>query len=500
MIKQTMHIEGRTILARGCFRDSHAAVGLAHRLLIAFAVALTACAGRTARGADPQSYSTTTKYAIPLFVVQTSSQQGDIQTLAAQKVIKGRGELTWQATVPETGEYEVIVGYAAHDGDNPIEVGCEGSTLADTLPQTSGVYSESGQWYQNSFTRRKMPGILHVANKSVKVSLRTLNAAKDKALVCYALELQRLGDRDKIAAELRDAIQSRPNTDWFAKMRYGVMFHWTSQTAPRTGHVRPYKDAVKDFDVDAFVRMVGQTGASYVLFTGNHAEPHFPAPLKEWEKVHPGQTTERDLIAEIADGLNKRGIRFLLYLATHTYAKVGKTGDQEFADINLKLITEIGNRYGDKISGYWLDGWYQAFERYRDFPFESFYRASKAGNPERLLALNSWLYPIVTPWQDYWASEIYSLGVPPQNRIIQSGPGESLQYHALLALEGDWVHTQEDKPIQAPVLSTPALLSFMDACAGKGPVTLNVLIYQDGTISESSMNALLAISKHMKEQ
>jgi hypothetical protein len=499
-MKKLILTEGRTILARGRVRDSHGAVRLAHRLLIAFAVALTVCGGRTARGADPQSYSTITKYAIPLFVVQTSSQQGDIQTLAAQKVIKGRGVLTWQVTVPEDGDYEVIVGYAAHDREYPIEAGCEGSTLSDTLPQTSGVYSESGQWYQNSFERRKMPGILHVSNKSVKVFLRTLNDAKDKALVVYALELQRLGDRNKIAAEVRAAIQSRPNTDWFAKMRYGLMFHWTSQTAPRTGHTRPYKDAVQGFDVDAFVRMVEQSGASYVLFTGNHADPTFPGPLKEWEKTHPGWTTERDLIADIADGLSRRGIRFLLYLATHTYAKVGKVGNQEFADINHRLITEIGNRYGAKISGYWLDGWYQAFERYRDFPFESFYQASKAANPERLLALNSWLYPITTPWQDYWAAEIYSLGVPPQNRIIQSGPGESLQYHALLALEGDWVHTKENTPIQAPVLGTPALLSFMDACAGKGPVTLNVLIYQDGTISESSMNVLRAINKHINDR
>ena len=145
----------------------------------------------------------------------------------------------------------------------------------------------------------------------------------------------------------------------------------------------------------------------------------------------------------------------------------------------------FGSRYGEKISGYWLDGWYQSSQRYRDFSFESFYRAAKAGHPKRLLALNSWLYPIATPWQDYWAGEIYSPGMPPRNRIIRDGPGESLQYHALLALEGDWVHTKENTPIKAPVLDTPGLLAFLNACAGKGPVTLNVLIYQDGTICES---------------
>ena len=461
------------------------------------ALALTVCACSQTHAADPQSYLITSKYSVPFFALKTSSQQGNIQTLAAQKVIKGLSELKWQVTLPEDGEYEVIVAYSSHHPENPIEVGFEGSALSDTLPQTSGVYSESGQWYQNSFKKRKMPGTLKVSQKNGTVILRALNASTNQALVLFAVELQRRGERDKIAAEIRDAIQARPNSDWFAEMRYGLMLHWTSQAAPRNGPIRPYKDAVKDFDVAAFVRMIEETGASYVIFTGNHADPHFPAPLKEWEKIHPGWTTERDLLAEIADGLKERGIRLLLYLATHTYAKLGKVGDQEFSDINHTLIREIGNRYGNKVSGYWLDGWYQSSERYRDFPFKSFYQASKAGNPERLLALNSWLYPIATPWQDYWAGEIFSLGVPPQSRTIESGPGQSLQYQALLALEGDWIHTKENTPIKAPVLRTPALLSFIEACAGKGPVTLNVLIYQDGTISVSSMNVLRAIKKGM---
>lgn len=490
---------GKSWTLSGCRSNEVRQPNLIRRITSIAATVLVLAVNSTSAAppADPPSYSITTKYAVPLYAVQTSSQQGDIQELAGQKVIKGRGELTWQVTVPAEGEYEVIVAYASHSSENPIEVVCEGSTVTDTLPQTSGVYSESGQWYQNSFVRRKIPGILHVAQRTGTVSFRTLNDAQDGAVVLFGLELHRVEDREEIATEIRRATQARPDSDWFAEMGYGLMFHWTSQTAPRSGPIRPYKDAVNDFDVDAFVRMVVQTGADYVIFTGNHAEPHFPAPLKEWEKIHPGWTTERDLIAEVADGLRKHDIKLMLYLATHVYAKSDKAEDQEFADINHTLITEIGNRYGDKISGYWLDGWYQASQRHRDFPFESFYQASKAGNPDRMLALNSWLYPIATPWQDYWAAEIYSLGVPPQHRIIQSGPGESLQYHALLALERDWVHTKEDTPIKAPVLDTPAMLAFMDACTGKGPVTLNVLIYQDGTISESSMDVLRAVKKHM---
>ena len=487
-------MKGRTTGVGGRVGNRHNSVGIRLTILTGFVVALAACAYRTTAPVEPAPYTTTTKYTVSLFATKTASQEGDIQTLAGQKVIKGACEVTWQITVPAAGEYEAILAYASHNGQNTIEIVCEASRVVDHLPPTSGVYLESGQWYQNSFVRRKLPGTLTLGQETVTVSLRTLDTTEDSAVVLYSIELQRLEDREKIAAEMERAVQSRPNSDWFVEMSYGLMFHWTSQAAPRTGSTRPYKDAVNDFDVDAFVRMVEETGADYVIFTGNHAEPHFPAPLKEWEKLFPGWTTERDLIAEIADGLKERDIKLLLYLATHVYAKLGKVEDREFSEINHTLITEIGSRYGDKISGYWLDGWYQSSQRYWDFPFESFYRAAKAGNAERLLALNSWLYPIATPWQDYWAGEIYSLGVPPPHRIIQDGPGESLHYHALLALEGDWVHTKENTPIKAPVLDTRALLAFMKGCAGKGPVTLNVLIYQDGTISDSSMNVLQAVN------
>jgi len=61
--------------------------------------------------------------------------------------------------------------------------------------------------------------------------------------------------------------------------------------------------------------MVRATGAGYVIFTVNHADPHCPAPIRSWEKYHSGWTTKRDLIGEIADALQARGIRLMLYFA-----------------------------------------------------------------------------------------------------------------------------------------------------------------------------------------
>ena len=116
----------------------------------------------------------------------------------------------------------------------------------------------------------------------------------------------------------------------------------------------------------------------------------------------------------------------------------------------------------------------------------------------RLLSLNSWLYPTVNVWQDFWAGEVYSSSVSPKSSIIKEGAGLGLQFQALLALEGDWVHTQENKEIPPPVLKTSYLTDLIKSSTGKGPITLNVLIYQDGSIGEKSMDVLKTLKTTFK--
>ena len=39
----------------------------------------------------------------------------------------------------------------------------------------------------------------------------------------------------------------------------------------------------------------------------------------------------------------------------------------------------------EKVAGYWIDCCYQAKEKYPGFSFREFFKACKAGNPDRLL-------------------------------------------------------------------------------------------------------------------
>jgi len=76
------------------------------------------------------------------------------------------------------------------------------------------------------------------------------------------------------------------------------------------------------------------------------------------------------------------------------------------------FLSEIGSRYGEKLAGYWFDSWYQSLAAYPDVPIEAIYRYCKAGDPGRITAFNFWIFPVLTPWEDYWAGELNALHNP----------------------------------------------------------------------------------------
>ena len=85
---------------------------------------------------------------------------------------------------------------------------------------------------------------------------------------------------------------------------------------------------------------------------------------------------KRDLIAEMAQALNAKGIKLMCYFPAHVIGRYPKASSQEFSRMTTDIVREFGERYGDKVAGYWFDGFYQCFEKYPDFSFRDFFCAS----------------------------------------------------------------------------------------------------------------------------
>jgi hypothetical protein len=423
---------------------------------------------------------------------------------------KDSGRIKWNVTAPEEGEYDLFISCAVPGPNFHLEVISGLSSAKSDLKMTEGVYhSTEGGWYFN-FDRKRLEGKLHLTRGVNPVTLQVSGTDKDQVVHLRCLEVLPASANAEMTAAEESARAHRASTDWFAKAGYGVMFHWTDFTQPRDGVKKPYPEAVIAFDVDAFAKLIVETGAAYVILTLNHAHPHCPAPIQSWEAIHPGSTTQRDLVGDITDALEKQGIRFVLYINSPVLTMLGHIGatgqyeltcsEEQFTEIHKNVLSEIGLRYREKLAGYWFDSWYQSLAAYPDVPIDAIYRYCKVGNPDRITAFNFWIFPVLTPWQDYWAGELNSLQDPFDSRYIQRGAGTGFQAHGMVSMLPSWVHS-ETGPIPPPQFKTEELIAHVKAnMEHHAFTTINIGIYQDGTIEQSSLDMMRQLRRAIREK
>jgi alpha-L-fucosidase len=277
------------------------------------------------------------------------------------------------------------------------------------------------------------------------------------------------------------------------------MVHWIAATQPRTGPQKAFCEAVRDFDVQRFADMVKETGATYLIFTLAHGVQKFPAPLESVEPVLPGRTCSRDLPGDLADALSQRGIRVILYnhhgVGDPDWSRASGFPSKDksaFFEHEAAILREVGLRYGSKLAGWWFD------DRYPLQPFEELYTAAKAGNPNRIVAWNSWIMPKSTDFQEYWAGEVGGalLRLPEKGYFDNNGPQSGLQPQVLIFLDDPWMHGYPETEIHPPLFSDQDLAEYITDCNKKGaPVTMNIGVYQDGTASPATLRQLAAIRK-----
>jgi hypothetical protein len=423
---------------------------------------------------------------------------------------KDLSTIKWNVTAPQEGEYDLFISCAVPSSNFHVEVASGASSVKSDLTPTDGVFHASSSGVPMNFDRKRLDGRLHLTRGINPVKLQVSGTDKDALLRLRCLEVLPASANAAITATEESARAHRASTDWFVKAGYGAMFHWTDFTQPRNGIKKTYPEAVNAFDVDNFAKLIDKIGAGYVLFTVNHAHPHCPAPIKSWEAIHPGWTTQRDLIGDIADALAKRGIRLLLYINSPVLTRLGGIGttglynltfsEEQFTEIHKNVLSEIGARYGDKLAGYWFDSWYQSLAAYADVPIEAIYRYCKVGNPSRITAFNFWIFPVLTPWQDYWAGEIYSLQNPFESRYIQKGAGTGFQAHGLISMLESWVHSKVG-PMPQPQFNAEDLITYVKGnMAHQGVTTINIGIYQDGTIGQSSLDMMRQLRRAIREK
>lgn len=410
---------------------------------------------------------------------------------------KGSAQISWNVQVDRAGDYEVALNHAADPGaaGQHVEVRSGSSRVEYTIAKTKGVFGDK------TYEVAPIKDLLHLEAGARSISLSIPNAPKTMDVLNFrSLELIPVAAKAAIEADRQETLRTRASTEWMAKAGYGLMFHWTSQSVGKDGTHKPFAQAVDDFDVKRFADMVEGTGAGYVFLTIGHAQSYCPGPIQAWEKYHPGMTTRRDLIAELADALNAKGIKLMCYLNAASLTGYPRVGEEQFTRIMTEVVTEFGEHYKEKVAGYWFDCCYQAKEKYPGFSFREFFKVCKAGNPNRIITLNSWIYPNVSEWQEFWAGEAADpVGLPVNGTTQERGPGAGLRYQALLIMEPYWVQDRVAMP--TPKFTAQRLGDYISQCmANGGAVTINLGIYQDGSVDPRAVDVLKEVRQHIRKE
>jgi len=290
------------------------------------------------------------------------------------------------------------------------------------------------------------------------------------------------------------------------------------------GPAKSLDQQAADFNVPAFISMVQNTGASYVIWSISWWTYHLDAALTSPDSIvsaaggpaNPGLTSTRDLIGDVAAACRGAGIRFMMYYHTGdedqawwpyqkwpaSFAPTG-TGDRSTFFANwTKVVTEIGQRYGTNLDGFFFD---DAMVMYYPGSFEQLHAAARSGNPNRLISFNDYVFPRVTDFQDVWFGEGHhgesqsgSAGSG-GNGVFTSGPYQGLLQHGMSTLDNDWgVHVQ-GQVIQSQNISAATLTSWIsDAASRRVPVSLDLMMYEDGTVSATDLATLAQVKQQLR--
>jgi hypothetical protein len=163
------------------------------------------------------------------------------------------------------------------------------------------------------------------------------------------------------------------------------------------------------------------------------------------------------------------------------------------------ILSEVGKRYGAKLAGWFIDDGML----YYPAPFEQITEAAKAGYPERLVSYNSWVLPRLTDFQDvYFGESFRGNDATPfgSNGIFTSGPQKGLFAQGMFVLDGpNWGIDKPNEVINEPVLSLAEAIALVKKASAHGQtLSFDILMYQDGSISQASLQVMSAVRKAIR--
>jgi len=310
---------------------------------------------------------------------------------------------------------------------------------------------------------------------------------------------------------------AKDRAGWMKEARWGVMTHFLAEWIAPAAHkdVEEWNKLVGQFNVEGLAKQLASVGAGYYLITIGQNSGFYVSPNSTYDRyvgIRPSKCSRRDLIADLSQALQGKGIRLMVYLPSGAPAgdavavqalewQRGPYANREFKSKWEQVIREWSLRWGKKVSGWWLDGcyWPNAMYRMAEPPnFASLAAAARAGNPASILAFNHGvIYSLISisEQEDYTAGEANE-----PERVILKGSRfanrrvDGAYPHMLSYLGQTWGQG-------GPRFSDEQVIEWTRSLVRAGAaVTWDAPMQPDGLIGEPFVRQLAAVGKALNPE
>jgi hypothetical protein len=303
-----------------------------------------------------------------------------------------------------------------------------------------------------------------------------------------------------MALQQAGAVAGTGDTGWMREAKYGVFVHYqyrillgcsvaTKPQFPEPSQMTAegWNRFVDGFDVQGFAAQVAEARAGWVIFCVDDHYFAWPcAPNTAFDRYTgyaPGEKcSRRDLIMELADALNARGVKLICYYAgLNGYMKEPRVSSGLADDGNartpppaesrkrrIEVLKVYADRYKDKVAGWWFDG--VELDSYKDRPddWATIESVVHRANPRAVIAFSyggDEQACVAGEIDDYTAGDTWSkqdLGrLTPRSRPAHGG----ILWHGKIYC-GNVYHGQGD----ANQFRDPELIDWINDCNAHGGV------------------------------
>ena len=335
---------------------------------------------------------------------------------------------------------------------------------------------------------------------------REPDASVRALFVRFVLENDWGVDHWLIDAERTDRVLAR--TKRLHDAKWGVINHYIDT---RCMSADEWNARVDSFDVVKLADQLEACGARYYFITVVQSCRWMCAPNAAFDRIagtKPGEAcSRRDLPADIARELSKRGIDLYLYFASEGpwtdrpynerfgySTPYGEGVTRPFVEKWASVLEEFAVRYGQAVKGWWIASNPRALSHYSDELLALFDQAARKGNPDALVACSNGtqrLFVRCTATDDYTAVQFDDFYAVPPTRFI-----DGAQAHALIPLAA-WGEGRTPNWGGRGLKRSPEYIADYVSLvnANGGVVTIDVHVDPDGSWDPEQLEALKVVGR-----